>query len=369
MTLLDFTIKTIIKENLPFPKLVYLNTKLQIIKYIIKYDRVDILQCVNYSIHRIGIIRLIPKMYHWNSIKCFTYLNLHLLDTHNIYLLPEDYFAHKRFIRGYIPVKENFKITTSEAYLILLKHKNHSFIDLIIHKGITIPFNWPLDLDIHIVKRIYNHNVMKKVTRPKVCKYINHCSDIKTAKYLIKNVRTINKLLDMRGLLLKAKMEKITEKQLIHCINLRSLANTATITQIKQLKKYIDIFQIRWPKTVIFYRSRIFDYLIELNDWLYVSKAFTRIIHYVSNNQLEPSYLEKCLKRGCSVTCLYPHLTEEMVPIYVKYGGNLLNALKQLQITPQHINYKFESKKDKLEAIAYYCELGDLNTIQYIVSS
>tara|TARA_R110002033_G_scaffold15019_1_gene43152 strand:- start:13 stop:1116 length:1104 start_codon:yes stop_codon:yes gene_type:complete len=366
MTLLDLTIKTIIKERLPFPELVYLNVKTTIVKYIIKYDRDDILRCVNYDMHYAAIIKMIPKMYHWNSIKCFSLLNLHM--GRGIYLIVDDHFDHKRIIRGYLPTQPHLTLTKEEAYIILLRH-NSSFVKQIIDKGIIVPFNWPLSISKANAEISFNPLAMKKVNQHHLCNYVNSCTSDETREFLIHNCRTVNKLLNLPALLIKLDADLITENQFVSCVNLRKLSTNMTLDNIKKISRKIDVFHIRWPKTVEFYKSEQFNYLLHLNEWVYTSKAFNKIVRYAQAGLLSPSYLEKCLMRGCSVTGLYTHLTIDMVDIYVKYGGKLLTALKRLNITPQQVNCKFEDDKDKLEAISYYCELGDLNTIEYIVKT
>ena len=370
MGLLDLTIKTIIKERLPFPELVYLSVKHLIVKYIIKYDRDDILRCINYDDHYAGIVKLIPKMYHWNSIKCFTLLNLHI--SHSIYLLANDHFDHKRIIRGYLPIQNSiinsFVLNYEESYIILLRHSTE-FIKQIVDRGITIQFNWPLTLCKASAEIAFNPATIKKIPQYLLCKYINSCTNDETRAFLLHNCRTVNKLLDLPALCTKLDADLITETQFVSCVNLRSLSSNFTLNDIKRIHKKIDIFNIRWPKTVEFYKTEQFNYLLYLNEWTYTTKAFNKIVRYVQSGVLSSHYLEGCLMRGCSVTGLYTHLTVDMISMYIKYGGKLLTALKRLNITPQQVNCKFEDDKDKLEAISYYCELGDLNTIEYIVKT
>ena len=366
MTLLDLTIKTIIKERLPFPELVYLNVKQIIVKYIIKYDRDDILRCINYDEHYAGIVKLIPKMYHWNSIKCFTLLNLHM--GRGIYLLASDHFDHKRIIRGYLPKQRCLSLSKEESYIILLKH-SASYIKQIVDGGIIIQFNWPFSLFKDSAEIAFNPTVMKKVNQLQLCKYVNSCINDETREFLLHNCRTVSKLLNLPALLIKLDADLLTEHQFVSCVNLRKLSANLTVANIKNISRKIDVFNIRWPKTVEFYKSEQFSYLLHLNEWVYTSKAFNKIVRYVQAGALSPNYLEGCLVRGCSVTGLYTHLTVDMISIYIKYGGKLLTALKRLNVTPQQINCKFEDDNDKLEAISYYCQLGDLNTIEYIVKT
>ena len=369
MSLLDLTIKTIIKERLPFPKLVYLSVKHSLVKIIIKYDRVDILQCINYDIHFRYIKKLVPKMYHWNSIQCFSYLNLHTGS--GLYLLASDYFDHKRIIRGYLPVNKCFTLTKEESYIILLR-SNIIFIRQLIELNIVFMFNWPLTITSEIAALVFNNNACKKVAHWKLCKFINRCVSIETKRFLLKKCKTVNWLLNFPSLLIKLELEKIKEKQFISCVNRHDMSVLITPDDVVRMQKYINIFKIRWPKSVDFYKSKTFSLLLNLDEWAYTSKAYSKIIRYVRSGHMSPDYLEPCLLRGCSIMGMYTHLTVDMIDIYVKYGGKLLNALKRLNTTPQQvyplIKCKFECEKDKLEAIAYYCKQGDLNTIEYIVS-